>query len=145
MSSLVIQLDLDNDAFSGDDCGPEIARILEELARCIRYTSREDLEGHEPVPRDSNGNRCGTVDFDIEEEVDPEEERRQKLRDEAEEAVDNLTRTQATMILKEYLEFDDTSDLLRHHLDNRIVGAILDGDISIDLVREFAAQSVPVL
>lgn len=56
-----ITIEMDNAAFGDSDepChGPELARILEQLAHNIG--GEADLEGYTMVLRDINGNRVGT-------------------------------------------------------------------------------------
>ena len=97
MSDLNIHIDLDNDAFSGDDCGPEIARILRALAKQIENVSRSDLEGHAPTPRDINGNKVGSVDFNIDdEEAEPDWDERADVQ--------NFVRNMSDEDLREALE-----------------------------------------
>lgn len=74
MSSLAIHIELENDAFAGDDCGPEVARILSEMASRIKYTGRDGLEGLSADPRDFNGNCVGTCAFEIDDDEGEEEE-----------------------------------------------------------------------
>ena len=73
MSNLSIHIELDNAAFKGENCGPEVASILETLAKQIRSTSRSDLEGHSYTPRDANGNCVGTCDFEIDDEEEDDD------------------------------------------------------------------------
>lgn len=74
MSNAYIRIEMDNDAFEGDNCGYELARVLREIAYKVEGTSRRDLDGLYVVPRDINGNACGTVDFEIDEADDQQEE-----------------------------------------------------------------------
>lgn len=74
MSHVTIHINLDNEAFSGEDCAPELARVLQTLAHNIRSHSRGELEGFGYRPRDSNGNSVGHVDFEIDEEEGDEED-----------------------------------------------------------------------
>lgn len=98
MSRLDIHIELDNAAFDGDDCGPEVARILVELARHIKRVSRDDLEGHEPTPRDINGNCVGTVSFEIDYEV--EEDETARIEREAREYIDKLGEFDTTALFE---------------------------------------------
>lgn len=68
-----LHIELDNDAFAGDECGPEIARILGVLTARIVHMSRRDMEDHNLIPRDYNGNCVGTVDFEIDDNTDTDE------------------------------------------------------------------------
>jgi hypothetical protein len=68
MSSLKIELDLDNATFDDDDLPGEVARILHNLADRISEQSRAYLAGNgsRMVARDLNGNKVGTAKFEIE-------------------------------------------------------------------------------
>ena len=50
----------DNAAFEGEARGPEIARILRQLAATLESRSRLHL-GYEADIRDANGNKVGEV------------------------------------------------------------------------------------
>jgi hypothetical protein len=54
---LVIRISRNNDAFAGDNCPLEVARILKDLAAKLESGSRPDSL------RDSNGNKVGTVKY----------------------------------------------------------------------------------
>jgi hypothetical protein len=61
MAKLNITIELDNDAFQPEP-GPEVARILEDLADTFRDTLVIAPRGPEPLSiRDINGNTCGEV------------------------------------------------------------------------------------
>ena len=72
---LTIDLEnLDNAAFSGEDMGPEIGRILRKLAVGFENLSRKELinDDYPSVLADINGNRIGTVSGNFEEDEDDE-------------------------------------------------------------------------
>ena len=61
-----LEIETDNEAFAGEDLGPEIARRLRELAANIGERARTDLahmarRNHVFRLRDSNGNPIGTA------------------------------------------------------------------------------------
>lgn len=71
MSSATLRIDLDNAAFEGEDLGPELARVLRDLAERIGAQNRTYLagNGNRIRARDINGNTLGFLNLDI----DPEE------------------------------------------------------------------------
>lgn len=59
-----IQIDTDNAAFEGDNCGAEVARILQALARRIDTYSADDFKpGDVTLLRDVNGNTVGRLEI----------------------------------------------------------------------------------
>ncbi len=55
--SITITINCDNAAFEGEDCGPEIARILRKLAAKVAINVGDGCKLH-----DSNGNSVGRFD-----------------------------------------------------------------------------------
>ena len=64
---LMITINCDNSAFNGDDCGRELACILQIVTDRVDLESKSDLiRGYHDDPKsvfDSNGNRVGSMDF----------------------------------------------------------------------------------
>ena len=62
---LVITIDCDNEAFNGQDCGRELARILQIVTDRVDLESKSDLiRGYHGDPKslfDTNGNRVGSM------------------------------------------------------------------------------------
>ena len=62
---LVITIDCDNEAFNGQDCGRELARILKIVTDRVDLESKSDLiRGYHGDPKslfDTNGNRVGSM------------------------------------------------------------------------------------
>lgn len=59
---LVITITADNDAFEGDELGPETARILHDLAIRVSRLDRNTLWRTTPLTiRDVNGNTAGQL------------------------------------------------------------------------------------
>lgn len=67
MSTAILSLKLDNAAFEGEDLGPELARVLRDLAERIGAQSRTYLagNGNRIRARDINGNTLGFLNLDI--------------------------------------------------------------------------------
>lgn len=128
MSKVTIQIDLDNDAFRGDDCGPELARVLETIAHQVKYVNRQDLEGHQPMPRDTNGNCCGFVSFEI---------------DDSNDISDLLDDMDDDVLLDVLTELGDDVDEneLRPIMEDRLRDHVDDGDITVAELRK--AYSLP--
>jgi hypothetical protein len=63
--TVVITVDGDNDAFSGADCGNEVARILRPLADLLEFESKRTIaRRHRANPKrllDINGNTVGKL------------------------------------------------------------------------------------
>lgn len=59
---ITISIRCDNEAFEGENCGSEVARILRKLADAIDYDHREGVAaiGNAPL-MDVNGNTVGKV------------------------------------------------------------------------------------
>jgi len=55
----MVSFDMDNDAFR-EDTGPEVARILRDVARTVEHYTLEPDDG--ALIRDSNGNTVGRYD-----------------------------------------------------------------------------------
>jgi hypothetical protein len=53
---LNLVLDTDNAAFEGEQLGPEVSRILEDLAKELIYSPNQDR-----TLRDINGNTVGSI------------------------------------------------------------------------------------
>ena len=53
---LNLVLDTDNAAFEGEELGPEVSRILEDLAKELIYSPTQDRK-----LRDINGNTVGSI------------------------------------------------------------------------------------
>lgn len=66
MGWIDVHIDTDSDAFAGEDGHLEVARIFSYLAE--RFTAEDVPNGMRL--RDVNGNRCGTVEYDDENEED---------------------------------------------------------------------------
>ena len=64
MGWIEVHIDTDNDAFAGEAGHLEVARIFSYLAE--RFTAQDVPNGMRL--RDVNGNRCGTVEYDDNEE-----------------------------------------------------------------------------
>lgn len=66
-NTAVLRIDLGNDAFGGDDLGPELARILRDLAGRLEDQSRVYLAGNgkRSSVRDINGNAAGNLCIEI--------------------------------------------------------------------------------
>jgi hypothetical protein len=63
---VVIEINCDNEAFRGDDCGSALARILRPLADHFEFQSAADIRVRLFDPRilfDINGNRVGDATF----------------------------------------------------------------------------------
>lgn len=62
----VLRIDLGNDAFSGEDLGPELARVLRDLAGRLEEQSRAYLagNGNRTMAKDLNGNTVGSLLID---------------------------------------------------------------------------------
>ena len=64
---LVITIDCDNEAFNGQDCGTEIANILNRIMRSMEFESKKELRreyGDKPRKlADTNGNTVGSLKF----------------------------------------------------------------------------------
>lgn len=74
MSSLMIHVDLDSDAFAGEEVTYEVARILKSLANEIQHKARAELQDLRINLKDINGKRCGGARFlDVEDEDDHQE------------------------------------------------------------------------
>lgn len=73
MSRAALTVRLDNDAFSGNDLGPELARVLRDLADRLEEQSRAYLAGNGARNRakDTNGN---TVGFLVLTDIEPDDE-----------------------------------------------------------------------
>ena len=63
----VITIHCDNSAFSGNDCGRELARILQVVTDRLDLESKSDLlRGYHGDPKslfDINGNRVGSMEI----------------------------------------------------------------------------------
>lgn len=132
MSNVYIRIELDNDPFYREDCGPELARILRDLAGRIEYTDRADLEGSTFTPRDINGNACGTVDFEIDEDTSEEDARILKLRNDGEAYGARLSKEQLVKLLDacDRLPVDDNIPL--HRLRLELTDMFGDGEMTED-------------
>lgn len=66
-NAATLRIELGNDAFSGDDLGPELARVLRHLADRIEEQSRSYLSGNGRRMRaaDSNGNTVGFLRLEV--------------------------------------------------------------------------------
>jgi hypothetical protein len=64
---LVITINCDNEAFNGQDCGHELARILQIVTDRVDLESKSDLiRGYHGDPKsllDINGNRVGSMEL----------------------------------------------------------------------------------
>ena len=64
---LVISISLDNSAFNANDCGRELARILQIVTDRVDLESKSDLiRGYHGDPKslfDINGNRVGSMEI----------------------------------------------------------------------------------
>ena len=64
---LVITIDCDNEAFNGQDCGTEIANILNRIMRSMEFESKKELlrayRGKPHKLADTNGNTVGSLRF----------------------------------------------------------------------------------
>lgn len=134
MSNLSIHIELDNAAFEGDNCGPEVACILRELADKIENTSRCDLEGHSYVPRDANGNCVGTCDFEINDEEENLEEERDAIRHAADKFLKDLTRDQIIKVLMAFDMFFQVEDET-YRLKQLVREHVVDEDFTIDDIK----------
>ncbi len=56
---ITIEINADNAAFEGADCGPELARILATLARRLKDLDAEGVADADERLRDLNGNTVG--------------------------------------------------------------------------------------
>ena len=67
MSEFRLVISTDNAAFSGDDHGPELARILRQIAQRLDNAGSipDGIDGN---ARDINGNRCGYYSADMRDE-----------------------------------------------------------------------------
>lgn len=64
MSTFKVTIALDNDAFAGEMCGTELARVLSRATAVIDGLSFDELTKMLPlVFRDINGNKVGTADI----------------------------------------------------------------------------------
>lgn len=71
MSTATLNLKLDNAAFEGEALGPELARVLRDLADRVCARPREYLNGIDGIrARDINGNSVGFLNLDIDPEDD---------------------------------------------------------------------------
>lgn len=70
MNSIIIKINLDNDAFSDEGCGDEIISMLKICEGQYRGKTFDELKVRRTILRDSNGNTCGH----IQESVDKESE-----------------------------------------------------------------------
>lgn len=64
-----LAIDCDNAAFGGEDCGPELARILHALAKRVEDRGESDLLyliSEEKPLFDINGNHCGDYWIEVE-------------------------------------------------------------------------------
>ena len=65
--AIVITIYFDNSAFNGNDCGRELARILQIVTDRVDLESKSDLirgDHDDPKPLfDSNGNRVGSMEI----------------------------------------------------------------------------------
>lgn len=67
MSEFRLTINTDNSAFSGDDYGPELARILRNIAQRLEDAGSIP-DGIDCGILDSNGNRCGYYSADMRDE-----------------------------------------------------------------------------
>ena len=67
MSEFRLVICTDNAAFSGDDHGPELARILRKIAQRME-DSGTIPDGIDGTVMDINGNRCGYYTADMRDE-----------------------------------------------------------------------------
>ena len=132
MSKLTITMRLDDDAFAGDNCGPEVARILRGMAKRIEQTSRDDLEGHSYNPQDINGNLVGSCDFEID-----EEEVEELCPNDVRYALRFLRREEIVMALEsvsiQCYDHEPTDDLLQ-----ALINSVMDEDLTLDDALSFA-------
>ena len=64
MGEFRLTIGTDNSAFSGDDYGPELARILRKIAQRLDDAGSIP-DGIDGTVSDSNGNRCGYYSADM--------------------------------------------------------------------------------
>jgi hypothetical protein len=66
---LLITIYCDNSAFNGNDCGRELARILQIVANRVNLDSESDLiRGYHDDPKslfDINGNKVGSMEIAV--------------------------------------------------------------------------------
>jgi hypothetical protein len=64
---LVITIHFDNSAFNGEDCGRELARILQIVTNRVDLESKSELiRGYHDDPKslsDNNGNTVGSMEI----------------------------------------------------------------------------------
>lgn len=61
MNSIIIKINLDNGAFSGEGCGDEIVSMLKMCEDKYRGMSFDELQTRRITLRDINGNICGHI------------------------------------------------------------------------------------
>lgn len=131
MSTFKLTIELDNSAFDGDDCGPELARILRDMADKVEDLPRRELGDYGSPPRDVNGNRVGQAWF----EMDSIEDEEYLLDD----VLDGRTKQELKEILTDvcgdvtFAEENYDMKVLRC----RIFENVTDGTTTIDDIKEY--------
>lgn len=127
MSTFELKLDVDNAAFAGDDLGPELARILRNLADKLQEQNRKYLSGNGNRLRvpDINGNCIGFAEFDIDEPDD----------DDIHDFVGDMRTEHIRTMLQEHCSIQCYDHETHDVLVDALVECITTGDVSIDDIK----------
>lgn len=132
---LTIEFDnLDNEAFSGEGLGPELARILHRLAYKFEVMSRAEFvnDDADGKLKDVNGNTVGSVSGSF---VDDEDD--QDLYDEVRRITKWMSHHEIAKFVEDHCSCFVSSADSEEVLIDTIVDAIKDGDITIGDLEDF--------
>jgi len=131
MSSVIIEINLDNDAFLDP---VELARILHKAATHCEGTFVEDLT--DLTLRDINGNRVGEMTFDIDQEDKPDPGVEQE-RDRISQFVRLMQFADIRSVLENACGIQTYDHESRGLLSAALVESVMDGDITTDDISSF--------
>lgn len=137
MSTLSIHLELDNDAFSGDDITTETARILRWLALKLDGMTRSDLDDVEFTPKDLNGNKVGYIDFVVDDEEEDEDASTRSAA--VHEYICSLKSSEIDRCLR-YLGLDDGRVISVIDAARKVVDEMLYQEIDIKDIKDYLSE-----